>query len=248
MDEEPAHIGRLLRERGVVHVVDVGANVGSFARSLREEGGFAGRIDSFEPASATFQMLAAAAANDPGWHVHQCAIGDAPGELTLNLFPGSSEFASLHAPTKAGKAAFGSFVRQKFVPVGTEQVQVVTLDDAVDARGPVYLKIDTQGHDWQVIAGASRLLERAVVLSMELSFVQLYEGATPAHESLARLAEMGWTLAGFYPVATTDDPLVIGEADALFVRVAEPKPSGPKVKRLDVWNVTRDEARLRRTG
>src|SRR5215210_4427790 len=94
------HVAAILRLYRVNCVLDVGANRGQYAKSLRLLG-YHGQIHSFEPVPGVFEVLAAAAAKDPKWTVHRMALGRADGELEMNMVPGtlssflpSSEFGS----------------------------------------------------------------------------------------------------------------------------------------------------------
>lgn len=218
VNEQGEHIGRLCRARGVTHVLDVGANVGQFALSMRGDAGFVGRLDSFEPVATTYVELSRAMADDALWRGHRVAVGDRTGEVEINLYP-ESVFNSIHGTTEEGRQAFGAFTETAFERRGVDLAPLIRLDDAaLPDIGPIFLKIDTQGHDWPVLLGATEILRRVEVLSVELSLVAMYEGSTAMAETITRLGAMGWQLAGFYPVCTTSDPLLIGEADGLFLR------------------------------
>src|SRR3954453_11726149 len=94
--EDYVHLrrARVLAAHGVDLVLDAGANTGQYAGHLRAEG-YRGRIVSFEPASAAFAALQAAAARDPKWSVRRCAIGDAEGTLDLRTYPDSRHNSGL---------------------------------------------------------------------------------------------------------------------------------------------------------
>lgn len=209
-------LGFLMSAAGVTHVIDVGANTGQFARRVRSHG-FRGRIDSFEPIDASFAQLTKTMRRDKAWFGHKLAASNQSRTAPMNVYP-RSDLASLTSVTEAGTAVFGSY--QDLTKARTEQVECAPLDDcSLPEVGPVFLKIDTQGHDWSVIAGARRLLDRVVMLSIELSFVGLYQEAVPAWKSLEDLAALGLHLAAIdTTVCPADDPLLIGEADGVFLR------------------------------
>ena len=206
----------LMSACAIEHVVDVGANVGQFARHVRAEG-FTGRIDSLEPVEASYTKLAATMRGDRAWHGHHLAASDRVGTVLMHVYP-ESVLASVTPMTGAGSAVFGA--DQNLAVVRTEEVERVPLDEvSLPEIGPVFLKIDTQGHDWSVLNGARGLLNRVVMLSIELSFVGLYEEAVPAWKSMEQLASMGFHLAAIdTTVCPADDPLLIGEADGVFIR------------------------------
>jgi FkbM family methyltransferase len=182
---------------GVDLVFDVGANVGQFAQQIRG-GGFTGRIVSFEPLSGAYGPLCAAAAKDSEWTVHsRCALGDFDGALEINI-AGNSVSSSVLAMTEThSTAAPGSAY------VGREAVPVFRLDSIApaylaNARRP-FLKIDTQGFEWQVLVGASATIPRLQGLLCELSLVVLYDGQRLWREMIDDLEAAGFTLWGLQP-------------------------------------------------
>jgi FkbM family methyltransferase len=207
---------RYVPELDVQHVVDVGANVGQFAHMVRREAGFQGRIDSFEPVSGTYEQLTREFAADDNWFGHKVALSSEPGSATMNLYP-SSVFNAISHISDLGQQVFGY---SDDIEVTTEQVRVTTLDEAgLPELQRVFLKVDAQGHDWPVLEGAQKMLSRVILLSVEVSFVQLYEEYMPAWDVLGQLDEMGFGLAFLDDtVCPADDPLRIGSADGYFVR------------------------------
>lgn len=173
-------------------VIDIGANAGQFASDLRCFG-YKGRIISFEPLPDVYRTLTAAAAHDRGWDVHsRCAIGDIDGEIDINVSGNSVSSSILPMLDAHATAAVGSAY------IGTERVPVYRLDsvasDYVQASSNYFIKIDTQGFEWQVLDGAGEMLKQARGLMCELSLVPLYEGQHLWMEILHRLEAEGFTL------------------------------------------------------
>jgi FkbM family methyltransferase len=182
---------------GIDLVFDVGANKGQFAREIRDVG-FSGRIVSFEPLSAAYRELTAAAANDPLWTVHErCALGDREGVVQLNVAGNSVsssilEMAAVHVAAAPGSAY-----------VAHEETALLTLDSVAqkylgDSQRP-FLKIDTQGFEWQVLTGAAQTLPSIRGVLCELSLVVLYEGQQLWREMVDRLEGAGFALWGLQP-------------------------------------------------
>src|SRR5690606_2975356 len=66
-------------------VLDVGANTGQYARQIREELDYQGRIISFEPLSKAYSSLEAASVHDPLWECHNYALGDNNENTVINV-------------------------------------------------------------------------------------------------------------------------------------------------------------------
>jgi FkbM family methyltransferase len=60
--------------------------------------------------------------------------------------------------------------------VEVSEVTTVRLDDIPEAQGADYLKLDVQGSEGQVLAGARTCLDSVLVVHTEVEFVQIYEG------------------------------------------------------------------------
>ena len=180
---------RLIRERGVTVVLDVGANTGQWATRLREDG-YEGTIVSFEPLRQAYEELRAAADEDAAWEARHTAVGDAPGVAAINVSANSysSSFLSIAAVT-VGAAPDASYI-------GHEDVAITRLDLLDLPVGRKLLKADVQGTEPAVIRGAQGLLSEVELVELELSLVPIYEGQelAPAVCSLMRGV-------GFVPVA-----------------------------------------------
>jgi FkbM family methyltransferase len=205
----------LLRAHGIDLVVDVGANSGVLAAGLRSQG-YSGRIVSFEPSSAAFAELAAASVADPEWTARRLALGATAGEVTLNVAGNSSSssllpMTSLHVES-APESAY----------VATETVELATLDslreELVRPGDRVYLKLDVQGFELEVIKGAADVLPQVQVVDTELSLVPLYEGAPRLQEVVDVLAGHGFVLRSLSPVFVDPETGRLLQVDGLFTR------------------------------
>jgi FkbM family methyltransferase len=83
---------------------------------------------------------------------------------------------------------------------------------------PSLLKIDTQGAELEVLAGATRILHQIDMLIVETSFHEFRSGAPEFHQIVARAAELGFRayeiLEGHY--RSVDEALA--QVDVAFVR------------------------------
>jgi FkbM family methyltransferase len=212
------HLLNLFAALGINCVIDVGANRGQYGEMLRRIG-FRGRIVSFEPVSSSFEELQRCARQRSDWQVQQCGLGSQTGELMINVAP-VSQLSSFRTPS--------AFFRERFEAIGafeqTETVAVRRLDDvfaeavAGIVAPRVFLKMDTQGYDLEVLAGAPHSLAQVVGLQSELSVVALYEGMPDCVASLAALRELGFQPTGFFPVSREKHGLGLVEFDCVMQR------------------------------
>ena len=80
-----------------------------------------------------------------------------------------------------------------------------------------YLKLDVQGYERTVLAGAGDALGRFQALELELSVTPLYDGQPAVGEMLPLLAERGFRPVCLEPILLDDDGLLM-ELDGLFAR------------------------------
>jgi FkbM family methyltransferase len=131
--------------------IDVGAHVGVFALHMAEAVGPAGMVYAFEPLARNANLLQMAIAEnhyEPRLRLERAGVSDATGEATLHF---------ARETLNTGGAYIGE-ADVSLGPLATETVPIVRLDDC-DFRRPVRLiKMDVEGGEPRVIAGAARLL------------------------------------------------------------------------------------------
>lgn len=207
-----------LRKFDIDLVLDVGANKGQFASDIRQCG-YAGRIVSFEPLSQAHGELLQSSAGDPMWDAYpRCALGDHNGEVEINI-AGNSESSSILPMLESHRSAAPESAYQ-----GSETVPVKTLDTVAgqylkDARAP-FLKIDTQGFEWQVLDGARDTLPHIRGILVELSLVPLYEGQHLWRDVIDRLEAAGFILWALQPVFSDHSQGRSLQVDGVFYRTA----------------------------
>ena len=204
-------------------VLDVGANQGQYGSMLRRCG-YKGRIVSFEPVKASFEVLRTRAAKDPQWSVYNYALGARAGTRLIHVSR-STVMASFLDATDYSHTQF-----PEGMPVTRdEKVTIHTLDEVFDRvteglKSPrVFLKMDTQGYDLQVFAGAKRSLPQVRGLQTEISIQAIYEGMPDYLQSLATYTKAGFVMSGLYPVSRDKQTLALIELDCVMRRVPQPE-------------------------
>jgi len=208
---------RILNKLAIDCVFDVGANRGQYGRQLRDIG-YSGWIISFEPVKAHFEELSANAAARPPWKAFRYALGSTNGQAAINV----NEDGVL--------SSFRPRVRSNGPNdrvVATETVELRRLDaifdeclSGIDARR-LYLKLDTQGFDLEVLHGAEGVLGRFAGAQTEVSFLAGYDGMPDVIETLADFRSRNFDVVDFMPVSRTADGLFMIEMDCLLARRGE---------------------------
>lgn len=164
-------------------VFDVGANVGDWLFTLLRHFPRV-RTFAFEPASATFSALRKRCGSMANVHVNNIALSNKTDAVDLYLFP-SSGSNSMNPEPKIGS-------RGIVEPVGKESVPCTTLDafcrtnriEKIDL-----LKLDVEGNECNVIAGASSMLQRRCI-KMIYAEVTFYENRLTHFKLLQELLEV----------------------------------------------------------
>lgn len=167
--------------------------------------------------SSASQKLYALANRDKDWAVHhQCAIGDHDGEIEINIAGNSVSSSILPMLRSHTDAAIGSAY------VSSEKVPISRLDSIansyLESDSNLFIKIDTQGYEWQVLDGARETLKQARGVLCELSLVPLYDGQHLWRDIIDRLESEGfmlWALQKGFTDPRTGQSL---QMDGIFLR------------------------------
>jgi len=202
-----------LEHRKIDVVVDVGANTGQFAALLRKDR-YAGRIISLEPIASVFEQLQTTAAGDPLWTTLNLAAGAHNGTAEIGVSD-DTVFSSMLAVNRTA-SDFDPRARV----VARETIQVRRLDELLaDLQGRIFLKIDTQGFEAQVLDGAGEWMSRVAGVQMELPCVHLYDGVWTMSQAMAAMERLGFTLFQARPVnVSKTDSIAPIELDCVFGR------------------------------
>lgn len=210
-------LSRIFLKYKIQCVLDVGANRGQYVDFLRHEVGYTGRIISFEPIPSNVQYLLQKSSMDPLWTICGFALGKEPGLKSFNVME-LDVFSSFLRPSNSFIEEFNEMntIRKAI------EVEVKTLDDVfigleVDlSKTPTFIKLDTQGFDLEVIAGAANTLKRLSGLQSEISAIPIYDNMPTMLTSLSTFQNLGFQLAGMFPVSIAENAAVI-EFDAISI-------------------------------
>ena len=154
---------------GLTTVVDCGANTGQWSAALlsafRRRGGRAAlRLYCFEPSAPAFEKLTAnlstRAVDGVSIHPVRQALSGRAGDATLHVV---HEAAGTNSLTRAAGHR------------GTEAVEATTLSAFARRRGVErieLLKIDAEGHDYEILAGARELIDAGAIDVIQFEYNQ----------------------------------------------------------------------------
>ncbi len=179
------HIGLL----DVSTVLDVGANVGQFGIDLRISG-YKGRIISFEPVAEYFESLKLISNRFGNWEAIQIGIGSQEGNMSIAVAGNSGLSSSFLRINDLHLQEFPQSTTKR-----SEFAKIQTLDHEISALGidptKIFLKVDTQGFEREVMLGAKNSLPLIPLCLWEASLTPLYDGEASLIQLLHELSIFG---------------------------------------------------------
>ena len=144
-ERELQYLGKIV-PRGAL-TVDVGANCGLYTRILAQ---LSKQVYAFEPSRDMARLLRRTSA--PNVTIHEIALSDQNGEGKLFIPQDAS--GSVH-----GLASLEPQIEASGTFISSLNVQTARLDTIVDAD-VAFVKIDVEGHELNVLNGATGLIDR----------------------------------------------------------------------------------------
>ena len=217
-------IQRLASRRGgaVEVVLDIGAHAGETAITYLASFPKA-QIHAFEPHPDSFACLAQT--KDARLHVHRLAASNRCGDAEFFVL---SDLADDSAAPVAASMNNGLVAETQFSLVAGRYTKSITVECTTVDRFCVdhdlerldLLKIDTEGHEREVLQGAAETLERRAVRFVFLEFETINPIPAATGGGLgpcaALLEPLGFRLVATYPNHLIDEPLY-ASFNALFV-------------------------------
>lgn len=188
---------KLLQYQNIELILDVGANIGQFGSLLRRIG-YDRKIISFEPLSTAYKQLSLISNNDPKWEIKNIALGDEDGEAEINVAAGTAASSSIleMLPTHTEIKPQSNFIDKEVIQI--RKLDTV-FEDLIQDCKEIYLKIDTQGYEKNVLVGATESLRLIKGIQIEMSLVELYKGEMLYAEVIAWLNDIGYHLHSIEP-------------------------------------------------
>ena len=208
---------RIIDEYGIDCIIDVGANSGQYYKFLRNDIKFKWLVISFEPDPDNFEIINKDSQHDSLWVVEKYALGNKEAELEFNIMEWSV-FNSFLEPDNSETSEFDERNTVKkviVVPVKRLDTLLPSYKDKYNFSS-VFLKLDTQGFDLEVVKGASNVLDYIQGVQTEVSFMPLYKNAPTFEQSFKLFRDNGFEGSGLYSIDESLVPHAI-EHDCIYL-------------------------------
>lgn len=206
-----------LRLYRVDTIFDIGANKGDSVVNFRYLG-YKGKVISFEPIKKLYDKLEEKAKKSKNWTVENFALGDKVEEKTFNVSGGDGSSSSF---LEMDETLIAAAPDQKYIL--TETVKCSTLSEMVKKHYPkgnrLFLKIDVQGFEKNVLEGGLDVLDNVIGIQIELSIKKQYKGELLYNEMIDYLEQKGFSLIRFENVWYHQVSRELYQVDAVFFRV-----------------------------
>jgi len=215
IESEDFRLNHFLKINNIDCVLDVGANVGQYARNLRRNG-YRKRIISFEPLSSAYEVIKEKSIKDKYWTVHNFGIGEQEKKVDINISKNSYSSSilnilPLHTESDPESKYFSK-----------ETISIKKLEDLPEVNfekfNKIFLKIDTQGYEDQVLQGIGKLIKKIEGIQIELSLNPLYKDQSLFLELYQKIKELGFELWDLQRGFSNIDSGKIYQLDGIFFR------------------------------
>lgn len=178
-------------------VLDIGSLRGEFAIETLAPAFPNAKIHCFEPSPEAFPIL------NKNVHVsglnivaHNYGLGNAEADVPFYLNVDFHASSSFLVQTDANVEAFPQLRNTKEL-----KAKIRRLDDVVDTLGPLpnmFIKIDTQGFEAEVIRGGKNVISSALACVIEIQVGSLYEQTAHFDDVYSLMKELGFIFCGAF--------------------------------------------------
>ena len=179
LEQELSFLKNLITKPG--RGIDIGANRGLYSYALSK---ICSEVEAFEPQKQCIDIINSySQKNSKNINTHNCALSNQKGSLTLNIPIIQGKFRTTFS---TGLATFGKY-EGEYQKI---DVPVCKLDQ-YDFKDVVFIKIDVEGHEKQVIDGAKETIVREhPVLLIEIE--QRHLDDTPITNLFDEIRQLGY--------------------------------------------------------
>lgn len=203
-----------MKNLGISLAIDVGGNLGQWALEARKISN--AKIITFEPDPRCHHYLDSLSVKDPTWEIVQKAAGNTDSTVVMNLLKIEHGYSSLKDLTRLGE----NFSGERTDEIDSREVQVRRLDthfkDDITESERVWLKIDVQGYEEEVLEGAIGILANITAVEIEIPMLKLYENSAKFSSIVQFFEDHEFVLCSIFSDRWSKNG--VADCDALFVK------------------------------
>ena len=167
------HIAQTLEFHNIDLVLDIGANEGQFAEKLIEHG-YKKKIISFEPIENVHKILKNNSKAHDNWIVYEnLGFGKINETKLINISKNSVSSSIL----EINKTHLD--IEPDARTIRKEEIRLITLNDFLSQNEykdkKIFVKIDTQGYEENILLGADKVLNQISTIMIETSISKVYD-------------------------------------------------------------------------
>lgn len=167
-------ISLIMESNNIDLVLDIGANFGQTAEKLRKMV-YTGKIISFEPVRQCYDVLIKKSETDKNWEIYDMvAVSDKIGKTEINVME-NTDMSSLLKPSKLMEKAIPNSGKSNKQTISTTTLDYVVSKYSKKYKN-IYVKIDTQGFEYNILKASKTALKKIKGLQLEMSLFPNYDG------------------------------------------------------------------------
>ncbi len=191
----------LIRMYKINKIIDIGANIGEYARQMRSIG-YKGKIISFEPREESFLKLKENFKSDSNFECYKLGLGEKKMNININVSQNKTSSSILNMlPLHLSVKPWSKYVSK-------EKIAIEKLDNLIDllieSGDNVLLKIDTQGYEKHILEGGKQFIKFVKGIQLEMSLEPLYENTPNFFDLYNYITGLGFKICsierGFYDI------------------------------------------------
>lgn len=202
-----------LLDAQIKSIIDIGANVGQFAREIADILPDA-KIYSFEPIAKCYEILKV---NTSALNIQlfPYALGDVETEQEMNVHQHTPS-SSLMVMKELHEKAYPNSIKSEKEKITVKKLDKVFANIALEPN--VLVKIDVQGFEEKVILGGIETLKKANIVIVEMTYAYLYQDQPLFDDVYFHLRRLGFAFKGNIAQTMNPETGLILDSDSVFVK------------------------------
>lgn len=217
MNDLEYSIKKILLDMEIDLVMDIGAYQGGFSMFILKNR-LAKQVFAIEPNQNTYPTLDGICKKYKNFNFCTgVAASDKIGKTTLNISANGESSSLRNMSSIHLKAEPNSYTMDR-QDIETKTLDAIIKDSYPYFDGNIFLKIDVQGFELNVLNGAASILDSTNAILIELSTEELYHGQSGDVSIRKYLEIRGYNLWGIWPVFVDQQSGKLLQYDALFIK------------------------------